>query len=262
MQSKPEHFGVKYAETFKEQSVVDVYQYRPPIPYEAFDILTSLVTAGNRAVLDVGCGSGDIARFLVRQVERVDAVDFSQNMIERGKRLPNGNAPSLNWIYGRVEEVALNPPYGLITAGSSIHWLDWDTIFGRFRTLLAPGAYLALVYRHALPMPWDSELRAIRRQYSTKRTHSVDAVQELRKRGLFEVRGHKETVPIPFIQPLEQFIAGQHSRSTYARTLMEPAQATEFDARLRILLTSYCPDGIVRMHVVGTVTWGIPGEAA
>jgi len=50
---------------------------------------------------------GDIARRLVEYVERLDAVDFSQNMIERGKQLPNGNNPHLHWIYGKVEESRL-----------------------------------------------------------------------------------------------------------------------------------------------------------
>jgi hypothetical protein len=47
---------------------------------------------------------------LVDAVEWVDAVDFSQHMIELGKRLPNGNHPHLQWIYGKVEEVPLTPP--------------------------------------------------------------------------------------------------------------------------------------------------------
>ena len=51
-----------------------------------------------KAVLDVGCGTGLITRNLMEFVDRVDGVDFSENMIETAKILPNGNHPGTNWI--------------------------------------------------------------------------------------------------------------------------------------------------------------------
>ena len=142
MQPKPEDYRTYFADTFKDHRVVDAYRHRPPYPDEVFDILANLITDEPRAVLDVGAGSGDIARKVVGFVERVDAVDFSLNMIERGKQLPNGNSPHLHWIYGKVEEVQLTPPYTLITAGSSIHWLEWEKVFPLFRKHAAPKAAL------------------------------------------------------------------------------------------------------------------------
>ena len=91
MQPKPEHFGDYYAETFKDHQVVDAYRFRPPYPDEVFEILAHLITDEPRAVLDVGTGTGDIARRLAGVARRVDAVDFSQFMIERGKQLLNGD---------------------------------------------------------------------------------------------------------------------------------------------------------------------------
>ena len=126
MQPEPSRFDRAYAQAFQEQKVVEAYQHRPPYTQEVFALLAALVLDEPRAVLDVGSGSGDIARPLTPLVERVDAVDFSQRMIERGKQLPNGSHPRLHWIYGRIEEVPLAPPYALVTAGSSIHWTEWD----------------------------------------------------------------------------------------------------------------------------------------
>src|ERR1700726_823812 len=154
MQPGPSRFDRAYAQAFQELQVVEAYRHRPPYPQEVFTLLASLVLDEPRAVLDVGSGSGDIARHIVELVERVDAVDFSQRMIEKGKQLPNGNHPQLHWIYGKVEEVRLAPPYALITAGSSIHWMNWPVTFPRFRFMLTPNGFLALVYRRTLPMPW------------------------------------------------------------------------------------------------------------
>jgi trans-aconitate methyltransferase len=190
MQPKPEHFGVSYAEAFKDQRVVDAYRYRPPYPNEVFDILSGLITDEPRTVLDVGAGSGDIARQLVDVVKRVDAVDFSQRMIEMGKQLPNGNHPHLQWIYGKIEDMPLTPPYALITAGSSIHWPEWSIAFPRFREILTPNGTLALIYRRTLPMPWDTDLKKLRTQFSTRQNQrSANAVEELKMRGFSSARG-------------------------------------------------------------------------
>jgi len=192
MQPKPENFGAYHAEAFKDQQVVDAYRYRPPYPQEVFTILASLVIDEPKAVLDVGSGSGDIARPLVELVERVDAVDFSRSMIEKGKQLLNGNHPRLHWIYGKVEEVPLTPPYALITAGSSIHWPTWDIAFPRFQTLLTPNGSLALIYRRTLPMPWDTEIRRISVQFSDHQGHrGSNAIQELETRRFFHRQGEK-----------------------------------------------------------------------
>ena len=259
MQSKPEHFGTEYAETFKDQRVVEVYRYRPPYPAEVFDILAALVVDEPRHVLDVGAGSGDIARHLVDFVERVDAVDFSQNMIENGKRLPNGDHPHLHWIYGKVEEVPLSPPYALITAGLSIHWTDWPRAFPRFRSVLTPHGSLALIYRNTLPMPWDADLRELRAQFSTRQgRRGSHVVEELEQRGFFRKQGEKQTAPIPFTQSVDDFIQGLHSRSSFSLEMMGQPAAAALDEQVRTLLLSYHSDGILPLQVVGTVTWGIP----
>ena len=186
MQPKPEDLRTYYAETFKDHQVVDAYRHRHPYPDEVFDILNGLITDEPRIVLDVGAGSGDITRQLVGFVDRVDAVDFSQNMIERGKQLPNGDHPHLHWIYGKVEEVQLAPSYALITAGSSIHWMEWERAFPLFRSILTTHGYLALVYRRTLSMPWDADLRKLRAQFLTRGDHrSSHIAEELETRGLF-----------------------------------------------------------------------------
>ena len=259
MQSQPQQFSISFAETFKDSHVVDAYRFRPPYPDEVFDILAELIVDEPRAVLDVGAGSGDIARRLVEYVERLDAVDFSQNMIERGKQLPNGNNPHLHWIYGKVEDAPLAPPYALITAGSSIHWMNWPVAFPRFRSMLTPNGFLALAYRRTLPMPWDADLRKLRALYSTRENHrSVHVVEELVAGGFFRKQGEKETTPIPFFQSIDDFIEGLHSRSSFSRQRMGQQKALEFDQQVRTILMRYQSDGMLPLQVVGTVTWGTP----
>lgn len=259
MQQKPEHFGTHHAEAFKGRQVVDAYRYRPPYPQKVFSILASLITSEPRTVLDSGSGSGDIARNLAGMVARVDAVDFSQQMIERGKQLPNGNHPHLHWIYGKIEEVLLSPPYALITAGSSIHWPDWSIAFPRFQSMLTPTGFLAIINRRTLVMPWDDELGKIQAQFSRRQgPRGSGAVAELEARGFFLRQGQQETAPVPFLQSLDDFIEGQHSRSGLAPERMGAQDVAEFDQQVKALLLQFHPDGMLPLQVVATVVWGKP----
>ena len=139
--TKPRQYWNDYASRFKDRSLAETYELRPPYPAETYKILLSLLGEPRRKVLDVGCGPGKIARRLVNHVEGVDAVDFSQEMIRVGKSLSNGNHRNLRWIKGPVETVQLYPPYDMVTAGASIHWMEWNVVFPRFQEMLTTDGY-------------------------------------------------------------------------------------------------------------------------
>src|SRR4051794_7774514 len=145
MLPKPHHLGSKYAAVFQDQSVVAAYHHRPTYPAELFPIIANLIADAPRAVLDVGCGTGDVTRPLAPLVDRIDALDVSAAMLEKARTLPGGDNPRINWILGRAEDREVRPPYALITAGQSLHWMDWDVVMPRFQTLLTPQGFLAIV---------------------------------------------------------------------------------------------------------------------
>ena len=114
-------------------------------------------------------------------------MDFSENMIETAKILPNGNHPGINWICGPVEKVLLSPPYALITAGQSLHWMDWEVVFPRLKESLTRNGYLAIVGQKNSPMPWDGDLfKKIIPTYSTNQDFvPYNLVEESESRNLF-----------------------------------------------------------------------------
>ncbi len=258
MIQKPARFAVAHAEPFKDRSVVAAYRHRPPYPAEVFAILLQLIPAAPQRVLDVGCGTGDLARPLITRVGRVDAVDFSPEMLEHGKRLPDGDHPGLRWLEGRIEDVALDPPYGLVTAGESLHWLDWNVVLPRFRAVLAPGGYLALVERETVPDPW-STLGAIIPRYRTDGGFQPYAMlDELGRHGLFRKVGEQRTVPVPLVQSIDDYIESYHSRSGFSRERMGEARAEAFDREAREHLHRIHSDGTIALQVVASVVWGLP----
>jgi ubiquinone/menaquinone biosynthesis C-methylase UbiE len=261
MNPKPGHLGLKYAEQFKDTSLVAVYHHRRPYPDEAINKLVTLVTDEPRFILDVGCGTGDLARRLVNRVERVDAVDLSSPMIDKGKTLPGGDHPSLNWIYGRVEDVTLQPPYALITAGESLHWMEWDIVIPLFHRVLTPHGYLVLVARGTENNPWDDDLQGLIQHFSTNQEYvPYDLTEELEQRHLFQQHGILHTQPVPYVQTGEEYLQSIHSMNGFSRERMGEEAARAFDAEVRNLISPFLQDGRLLLSVVSTVVWGLPQD--
>jgi trans-aconitate methyltransferase len=259
MKPKPAHLGLQYAMQFQDVSIADVYHYRPSYTSETIDTLVGLITDSPRVMLDVGCGTGDIARRLVEHVERVDAVDFSQAMLNKGKQLPGGNNPRLNWIYGRIEDVTLQPPYALITAGESLHWMEWDIIMPLFRSILTSHGYLAIVGRATEGNPWNDALLALIKRFSTNQEFApYDLLEELEQRHLFEKHGEIRTQPVTVMQSGEDYIRAIHSMNGFSRERMGKDAANAFDDEVRKVLATFLHDGLLTLSVVNSVTWGKP----
>lgn len=258
---RPRQYWDDYASRFKNRSLADAYELRPPYPDETYEIMRDLLGESPGRVLDVGCGPGKIARILVDYVDGVDAVDFSEEMILAGKSLANGNHPRLRWIHGRVEEVEWNPPYAMVTAGASIHWMEWSEVFPRFRKAMPDGGYVVIVEgdRPTEP-PWrDAELVLIREFSTNPHYEDVDLIQELEERGHLLPLGDKLTEPVHFSQAIRDYVGSFHSRESMSVEHMGRKNAALFDAELTSILRDYADEAVMLSFNLQTrVSWGRP----
>jgi SAM-dependent methyltransferase len=256
---QPDFLNEQVASAFQEKSVVKAYQYRPEYPAETFEFLASLVPENSKRILDVGCGTGFVARHLVAFIKRIDAVDISDEMIAVGKNLPNGNHPNLNWHIGKAEETFPEPPYGLITAGQSLHWMDWETIMPRFANAIVPEGFLAILHPKQDPVPWDKELTELIRTYSTTRDfRKFDLVTELEQRKLFQTVGRKITNAVLFEQSLKDYIESFHGRASFSRDRMKEEDAASFDQTLQELVSPFLHRDKVQLSITAEIIWGKP----
>jgi SAM-dependent methyltransferase len=267
MEPKPSHLSGAYGAWFKDPLIATAYPNRPPYPEATIDLLASLVVDSPRIVLDVGCGTGDVARRLAPLVERLDAVDFSAAMIERGQSLPGGGAANLRWIQGALEDVPLPSQYALVTAGESLHWMDWPVVLPRFAELLTPNGVLAIVDRHwELEPPMRARLLPIVERYSPVRDYrAYNLIQELEQRGLFTSLGQQRTPPQPWQPTLDEYLECRHSQRGLSRTHMGAEAASAFDTAVRQAVAELSIDGEIverdgrlQLTMDATVQWGKP----
>jgi 2-polyprenyl-3-methyl-5-hydroxy-6-metoxy-1,4-benzoquinol methylase len=98
--------------------------------------------------LDVGCGTGDLARRLGRRARHVDGVDLDQATIRTAQHLTDP-ASGIDFTCGDVLEVKLRPGFDAITALAVLHHMPFQPALQRLRDLLTPGGILIVlgVYR-------------------------------------------------------------------------------------------------------------------
>lgn len=254
-----EFLGTPYATRFQDQSVVDRYHLRPTYPPETFALLNALIVDEPRAVLDVGCGTGFLTRPMAPYAERVDAIDISEPMLQRARTLPGGDSPRIRWLVGSAEVADVQPPYALITAGDSLHWMDWGVVLPRFARMLTPRGMLAIATVEEQASPWhEGYIQTVKRFSNNPTYRPVDLIAELEQYHLFQKQGEQVTAPVPRQQTIADYIAAQHARSSLSLETMSAAQAAQFARDMQALLAPYAQDGHLTMQIIGRVAWGRP----
>jgi trans-aconitate methyltransferase len=124
-------------------SIAGRYDRAAVVQRSAADVLLARLAIGpDEDVLDVGCGSGQVARRL-REVTggRVEGVDPSPAMIAEARRL----APELAFSVAPAEELAAADEFDVVVCNSALQWFR-DPALGvaRMRAALRRGGRLGL----------------------------------------------------------------------------------------------------------------------
>ena len=244
---------------FLDAEVVRNYRYRQPYPPEVFRILEGLLVAP-RIVLDVGSGTGALTIGLARFAARIDAIDPSAAMLREAREMPGGDNERIRWTLGAAETAPLDPPYGLVTAGASIHWMDPDVVMPRFRDALAPGAVLAIVNSESAygEQEWRDEFIRLVVAFSPSADHLefADLVRSLEASGRFAHDGERTAAPVPYEQSVDDYLAMLASTSSLSRTTLG-ARADDFARDARAIFRRH---GLtrIRAELVAQVVWGRP----
>ena len=255
VQPKPRGLNRHYAEQFGDASVVAAYTTRPPYPAALDPLFVELAGGPSAHLLDLGCGTGELARRLAPQLGAVTAVDQSARMLVRARALPGGDAPNLTWIAGRVEDVVLAGPFSSALSAESVHWFDWAAL-GRRLAAWVPSRRLILAERRDAPSPWSDQLAALIGRFSTNRDfESYDVVEELTSRRLLAVEG-RLTERASCAQSIDDYITSLHSRNGLSRDRMTAEAAAAFDDAVRAAVGPYAVDGIVTLSTATRVVWG------
>ncbi len=242
------------------------YQFRPPYSAEVYETLLNLIDRHPRVLLDAGCGPGKITLGLINSLDRVDAIDPSEEMLRVAGSLPGSTNPKIRWILATAEDASFDPPYGLIVTALSLHWMNLDEVLSKFGSALAPGAFLAVMDGDAaIDAPWEREETAFYWDFLEKVTGNrplgwKNARQQLDQpkllHRLYKPVGTRITAPFDFSQTIDEYLRCQHSRATWSEDHLGESASAEFDAGMRKLLNPYVVAGKLHYAVQTRIEWG------
>lgn len=96
------------------------------------------------SALDVGSGSGDLARLLASRAGAVHGIDVDPAILARARELTAPTAPVTFSVGDALKEVPPGP-YDVITCVATIHHMPFSDALTHFRQHLAPGGTLVVV---------------------------------------------------------------------------------------------------------------------
>ncbi|GAA5011569.1 class I SAM-dependent methyltransferase [Actinopolymorpha pittospori] len=94
--------------------------------------------------LDVGCGTGDLARRLTSRADVVRGIDADPQIVARARELTSPAAP-VTFTVADASTTLPSGPYDVITCVAALHHLPFVETLTRFRAHLAPGGTLVVV---------------------------------------------------------------------------------------------------------------------
>lgn len=231
-------------------------RFRRPYPQELFDDLyTRLPVSGEGRLLDLACGTGQIAlpmRDVFREVVAIDAeFEAIAFAAEKASRL---DPPRVRWIVGTAESPPVRGSFELIAIGTAFHRLDRPRVARRARELVSDRGALALLWSPVPSdgdQPWQRELAQIIADWVDHSTGSgrlpagwQEALVALPDRQVLENAGFRYSGRFEFEREdtwtVESLIGFMYSTSILSRDALG-GSTDEFEAdvqrRLRPFLT-------------------------
>lgn len=136
------------------KTAVDYATHRAGFPDRFFDEAAARGVGGRGArVLDLGTGTGTLARGFAARGAHVIGVDIAPAILNQARFLAEGQGLSLDFAVGSAEETG-QPANGFdaMTAGQCWHWFDGPTAFAEARRVLRPGGRLCICHSDWLPL--------------------------------------------------------------------------------------------------------------
>lgn len=104
-------------------------------------LIELLAPRSGERILDLGCGTGDLASEITDRGAFVVGMDYSQEMISRAKE----KYPSLTFITGNGENFNLSAPVDAVFSNAALHWMTnaEDTLSSVYNALKPGGRFVA-----------------------------------------------------------------------------------------------------------------------
>lgn len=248
-----------YRDTFRSTAWYYA-RYRPGYPEALFKLLRrKFALDGTGRLLDLGCGTGQLAVPLAADFDEVVAMDPEPEMLTEAAPLARARgATNVAWLEGGsadLEDLRKElGPFRLVTMGNSFHWMDRDATLRILYEMVLSGGGIAVVGSSGADSRWrpaetPSVVDAIvkrwlgpaRRAGTATYEHPEERHEEVVRRSPFR-RMELLTIPDYRRWTVDRLVGSLYS-SSYASPFVLAEKREPFEADLRAALAALEPSG-------------------
>jgi SAM-dependent methyltransferase len=241
--------------------------YRPRFPDELFDRLAGRFGIGQKGqvLLDLGTGSGTMARAYAKRGCVVSALDPEQAQLEEAKRITQQNGLSINYVQSRAEQTGFpDRSFDVVAAGQAWHWFDGRMAAREARRILRPRGFLVIIYLDWVALPGnvaDVTEALIEKHNPAWRFRGWTGFNPLwmndaAAAGFVELESFSFDVPVLYSH---EYWRGRVRDSAGVGAALPPAAVQRFDEELtRVLREKFPSDPISVPHRAYTIVGRVP----
>ncbi len=230
------------------RAATDYGQFRVGFPQSLFARLDRFeIGVHEQRVLDLGTGTGTMARGFASRGCRVTACDKSQELIDEAQKLDQRAGLDIEYVVGRAEKTGL--PAGSfegVSAGQCWHWFNRSRAVKEVRRVLVGGGWLLIAHFDWLPLK-GNVVRATEkliRKYNPRwdldgSTGIHDEwLTDVRRAGFVEVETFSFDLDVPYSH---EGWRGRVRASSGVGASLRVGKAQRFDESLRVMLAEDFP---------------------
>ena len=133
----------------------DYALHRADFPVAGIERLVALgVGIPGQRLLDLGCGTGTLAREFAMRGCTVTGADVDARMLDAARGLAAAGDMQIEWLECSAEETGLpSGSYDVVTAAQCWHWFDGEAVASEVRRLLVRGGRVGVCGFDWLPLP-------------------------------------------------------------------------------------------------------------
>lgn len=221
----------------------DYRHYRAGFPDSLFDRLRAFeIGLPRQVVVDLGTGTGTLARGFAVRGCRVVGIDPAEAMLEQARELDRETGVTVDYRIGRAEQTGLPAASAdVVCAGQCWHWFDRAAAANEVRRLLGENGKILIVHFDWIPLPGNVVEATERLMEAHNPAWKFGGgtgmypwwLADLSVAGFGGIETFSYDVDVAYSQ---QAWRGRVRASAAIAASLEPAQVRAFDAELATLL--------------------------
>ncbi|MCG8349242.1 MAG: class I SAM-dependent methyltransferase [Chloroflexales bacterium] len=233
----------------------DYATHRAGFPDTFFERLAALgIGLPNDVIVDLGTGTGTLARGFAKRGCYVTGIDVAAPLIEEAQQLDNEAKVAVTYRVAPAENTGLPSSVAdVATAGQCWHWFDRSRAAAEVARLLRPGGHGVIAHFDWIPLHGnvvEATERLVERYNPAWRMGGGSGIyplwlRDLAEAGFEQIKTFSYDVHVPYAPMAWR---GRLRASAGIGASLSPEQVQEFDADLATLLQSQFPADVLSIH--------------